>query len=799
MLVPVRWLNEYVNINDISSKELSDSLTLSGSNVESIESVDKGIEKVVVGKIKKIEEHPDADKLVVTKVDVGEEELQIVTGAKNINEGDYIPVALHGSKLPGGVKIKKGKLRGIESNGMLCSAQELGIEDDLIPKEIKNGIYILDKDYPLGKDIKEVLNIDGEVIEFEITPNRPDCLSIVGMARETAATFNKELNYPEINIKNEVENIDNYMKDIKIEDEDNCSRYCGRVVKNIKIKPSPLWIQRRLIEAGIRPINNVVDVTNYVMLELGQPLHAFDLNEIEGKQIIVRKAKKGENIVTLDDIERDLEETMLIIADEKKPIAIAGVMGGANSEVSSKTTTILVESANFNGRSVRLTSRELGLRTDASSKFEKDLDPNLCEDACNRVCQILEQIGAGEVVEGIIDRYETKTKERIIKLRPKKVTDLIGIEIEVDKMVEILNRLELCAEKDGQDIKVRVPTFRQDIKIEVDLVEEIGRIYGFHNVEPEPLLGVLTKGEKSYERKIGDIIKSILTNLGLNEITTYSFISPKAYDKINLSKDSIKRNSVELINPLGEDYSVMRTTLLPNMLQVLSRNYNYGVEKAWAYEIGNIFIPTSEAKQGLPNEIMNISIGMYGEKVDFYYIKGIANSIFNRLGIKKYEYIVEDKHNTFHPGRAANIISGNKLIGTLGEIHPDVLDNYGCKERVYAVELDLEVICSLTNLNRKYSPIPKYPSISRDIALVLDEKIMVKQIEKIIKDTGKAIVEDIKLFDIYQGDQIDEGKKSVAYSIKYRSHEKTLTDDDIASIHDKILGRLKDELGATLR
>ncbi|SHH66796.1 phenylalanyl-tRNA synthetase beta subunit [Caloranaerobacter azorensis DSM 13643] len=797
MLVPVKWLKEYVDI-DIDSKELADKLTMSGSHVDSIESVNKGVEKVVVGKILNIEKHPNADKLVITTIDVGEEKLQIVTGATNVKVGDYVPVALIGAKLPNGLKIRKSKLRGIESYGMLCSAEELGIDEGLVPKELKDGIYILSEQYPLGLDIKEALGLYGEVLEIEVTPNRPDCLSIIGMSRETAATLGKKLKYPEIKINREVDDITDYINGIEVHDKDLCKRYYARVVKDVKLGSSPVWIQRRLMEAGIRPINNIVDITNYVMLELGQPIHAFDLDKINGRKVIVRRAKEGEKIVTLDGVERELKDSMLVIADEDKPIAIAGVMGGENSEVSEETTTILIESANFNGKSVRLTSKGVGLRTEASARFEKDLDPDMVGKACDRVCQLIEEIGAGIVVKGSIDIYEDKAQEREITLRPEKVNNLLGIEIKVDDMLKILNSLELKARFEDEKIYVTIPTFRRDIELEADLIEEIGRIYGFDKIQSKPLIGTLTKGDKSRIRKIEDITKDILKGLGLNEITTYSFISPKAYDKINLPEYSIKRNCVRIMNPLGEDYSVMRTTLIPNMIEVLTRNYNYGVDRAWAYEIGNIFIPKKLPVEELPYEVRTLCIGMYG-LIDFFDIKGIVDTMLKKLGITGCEYIREENYATFHPGRTANIIKGNNVLGVIGEIHPEVLENYGIKERLYIAELDFEIIAFLTNLEKKYKPLPKYPAINRDIALVVDKDIMVREIEKIIWENGSDIVENVKLFDVYMGKQIPEGKKSVAYSITYRSYEKTLTDEEVTEVHDRIVKALEVQLGASLR
>lgn len=798
MLVPINWLKEYLDIEDISIKELADKLTMSGSHVDSIDELGKGINNIVVGRIEEIKPHPDADKLVVTKVDVGEEKLQIVTGANNIKEGDYIPIATVGAKLPGGIKIKKSKLRGVESYGMMCSAQELGIDENLILKELKDGIYILDKEYPLGKDIKEVMGLDNVVIDFEITPNRPDCLSILGMARETAATFNKKLKYPEIKIEKEVEDIKQYVKSVEIKDKELCSRYYTKVIKDVKVAASPLWLRQKLRDIGVRPINNIVDITNYVMLELGQPLHAFDFDKIKGNKVIIRNANEGEKIVTLDDVERELNDTMLVIADEKDPIAVAGVMGGLNSEVSDNTNTILIESANFNGRSVRLTSRALGMRTDASSRFEKDIDPNLAEQACKRVCQLIEEIGAGIVVEGNIDVYENPVDKKVISLRPYRINYMLDLELSEEEMVRILNSLELDSKIVGDKIEVNVPTFRQDIELEADLVEEIGRIYGFDKINPVPLVGTLTKGEKSPTRKIEDKIIDLLVGLGLNEITTYSFVSPKVYDKVNLPEHSLKRQYVELMNPLGEDFSVMRTTLLPNMLDILTRNHKHGVEKGWAFEIGNTFRPTSVPVKSLPYENKTLCIGMYGD-TDYFDIKGVVDSMLERLGISGFEYIREENYSSFHPGRTANIIKGNHFIGTIGEIHPDVCENYGIKRRVYIAELDLAVITMNTNLKRKYKELPKYPAITRDIALVLDEDILVKDIEKIIWNKGNKLVENVQLFDIYTGDQIPQGKKSVAYSITYRSHEKTLTDDEVVKVHDKVLEELQQNLDAELR
>lgn len=798
MLIPVKWLKEYVNIDDVDTRELADKLTMSGSHVDSIEKIDKGVEKVVVGKILEINPHPNADKLVITNIDIGEKTLQIVTGATNIKENDYVPVAIVGAELPSGMKIKKSKLRGEVSRGMLCSATELGIREDLILKELRDGIYILNEEYPLGQDIREALGLKGEIIDFEITPNRPDCLSIIGMARETAATFSKKLNYPEISIKNQVGDIKNIINDIEVKNKELCNRYYAKVIENVKIKSSPMWLKRKLIESNIRPINNIVDITNYVMLELGQPIHAFDLDKVNGNDIIIRTANKNETITTLDSVERKLSEDMLVIADLEKPIAIAGVMGGENTEVDDNTTKILIESANFDGRNIRLTAKKVGIRTDASAKYEKDLDPNISDIACIRVCQLIEMIGAGDIVDGNFDIYSNKSKEFIISLRPSKVNEILGVELSEEYMIDTLNNLELRSYKKDDYIEVNIPTFRSDINMETDLVEEIGRIYGFHNIKSEPLVGVLTKGGKSEKREIEDYIKKSLTAMGLNEITTYSFISPKSYDKIDLPMDSIKRRNIVIMNPLGDDFSVMRTTLIPNTLDVLSRNYKHSVKKAWSYEIGNIFIPKNIDETILPSEIKTLTLGMYGN-TDFFHLKGILNKLFSLLGIEDVEYLVEENNDSFHPGICANIVSRKLELGVIGEVHPDVLNNYGLKEKTYISELNLDIISSITNLDREYKELPKYPAITRDLALVVDEKILVKEIEDIIKKNSGNLVEEINLFDIYRGDQIPENKKSVAYSIIYRSKDRTLTDEEVSEIHKKIVEELINNLRASLR
>jgi phenylalanyl-tRNA synthetase beta chain len=796
MLLPIRWLNDYIKL-DKSARELADGLTLSGSHVESIIHYDKDIENVVVGKILSLEKHMNADKLIVCNIDVGSENLVIVTGAKNLSVGDYVPVAKVGAMLPNGIEINTTNFRGVDSYGMLCSLKELGFTDSVIPKEMRDGIFILDKEYPLGQDIVEALGLKEPIIEFEITPNRPDCLSIIGMARETAATFYTELIEPEIEVKNEVGDVYDHSNGIEI-NTDKCLRYYGRVVKDVEIKPSPWWLQIKLMEAGVRPISNIVDITNYVMLEYGQPLHAFDLNDLQGKKIIVRQADEGEKITTLDGVERTLKSADIVIADAKDPIGLAGVMGGLDSEITKETKTVLFEGANFNSRNIRLTSKRLGLRTEASTRFEKGLDPNLCKTAVDRVCQLVELIGAGTVVKGDIDIYNDVVEEKEVSLRPERACMLLGEDISVENMLKSLNGLGIKATFDGKLIHSLVPTFRLDIGIEADLIEEVGRIYGFHNIESKPLVGGLTRGEKPYNIRIADMVKGILTGLGLNEVMTYSFISPKAYDKINLPINHKDRQYIKLMNPLGEDYSTMRTTLLPNMLDLLSRNYNRGVESMYAYEIGNTFIPKSLPITELPDEKQVLSLGCYGS-IDFYEIKDVVEQTLGRLGIDGIDYIREENNPTFHPGRTARLIYRGNDLGVIGEIHPDVLKNYGMKSRIYAGQIDFDKIVELNNLEIKYKPLPKYPSMARDIALVVKEDVLVGDIEKIIIKHGGDLIEDIKLFDIYRGDQILEGLKSVAFSIIYRSYERTLTDEEVNNIQDSIIKDLETNMDAKLR
>ncbi|MGI6584560.1 MAG: phenylalanine--tRNA ligase subunit beta [Gracilibacteraceae bacterium] len=796
MLVPVKWLKDYVDIK-FDPKGFADAMTMSGSKVEGIEELGKEIDNVLVGKILKTEKHPNADKLIVAQCDVGNEVIQIVTGATNIKEGDYIPIAKHGSSLPGGVKIKKGKLRGIESNGMMCSAQELALNLEGLPEDMLDGIYILDGKYPLGADIKDVLGLNDAVVEFEITNNRPDCLSIIGIAREAAATFGVVLKYPKADFKENNENIKDYI-DIRVENSELCPRYMARMIKNIVIKDSPAWMQERLIKAGVRPINNIVDITNFVMLELGQPMHAFDYRDLEGKKIIVRNAKPGEKILTLDETERKLDESMLVIADGEKPTGIAGVMGGYGSEIKDDTTAIIFESANFNPVNIRLTSKKLGLRTEASSRYEKGIDPELAEKALNRACSLVEQLGAGEVVGGSIDIYPTPVKPRKLSLNIKKVNDFIGVrDITGEMAMKYLTSLEFGAEMAEEGLEVTVPTFRNDVEGEADLIEEIARLYGYEKIPAKLMDTTFTQGGKDNRQKIRDLAKANMAAQGLYEVVTYTFVSPAVYNKISLKAENPLRNAIKILNPLGEDQSIMRTTLIPNMLEVISRNYNMKIAEGKFFELSKVYLADELTVEKLAEERETLAIGMYGN-VDFFDLKGVVENLMDELHVDKYR-ILPSNNDSMHPGRTAELLLNNRRVGFLGEVHPEVLDKYDIPARVYIAEFNFEEILLQCNMNIKYKILPKYPSVARDIAIVVAEEITAGQLEETIRNKGGRLVEDVKLFDIYRGSQIKEGYKSMAYSIVYRSDEKTLSEEDITRVHNKIVNSLINQLGAELR
>ena len=822
MLVPIEWPKDYIDL-DVTTEEFCDRMIMSGSNLETCEHFCEEMENVVVGKIEKIEKHPDADKLVVCMLNVGKEEpVQIVTGAQNVFEGALVPVALHKSRIPGplhgqpkqegGVKITKGKLRGVESFGMLCSAEELGFEDKVVPVAHKDGIWILEGDYELGQDFAEALGLKQAVVDFEITPNRPDCLAMVGMAREASATFKKPFTYPDTDIKDE--NGKGETKDyvsVDIKNPESCKRYVARIVTDVKVEQSPWWLQKRLMYAGMRPINNIVDITNFVMLEYGQPIHAFDINQVKGGRIIVENAAEGEKFVTLDNNERTLTKDMLLIKDEERGIAIAGVMGGLNSEIEEDTTTIIVESANFSGDSVRATSKKLGLRTEASSRFEKGIDPNLCEAAADRVCRLIELIGAGKVCRGSVDNYPNPETAKTIDIRVDRINHVLGIDITREDMVSMLESLEIKVEGSGNVMTVTPPTVRQDLLEEEDYIEEVARLYGYDKL-PVTLPKGNCEAGISDERALRDLTRNSLCGMGLNEIQTYSFVSPKGVDNVRIDEDSWERAFVKLINPLGEENSVMRTILTPNMMEVLARNYSRNIDKVKAFEIGNTFMANMLNEEELPDEQYSLCIGMYGKNEDFFSLKGIVEELLKVLGIKGAVFEAESEYGVYHPGRCARIAvpSGRQgaedadilydELGIMGEIHPDVAENYGMDGvRIYCCELMFDAIMRHADTEIVYTPLPKYPSTSRDIALLVDEDMAVGKIEEVIRKHGKKILENVKLFDVYRGKQVEEGKKSVAFTLTYRDKDKTLTDDEVAAVHNDVLNALKDKLNAVLR
>lgn len=795
MNVPMLWLKTYTDI-ECTTAEYIETITLSGSKVETVKTLGAEINKVVVGKVLSIEKHPDADKLVITKVDVGGvEPIQIVTGATNLFVGALVPVALNGSTLPNGVKIKTGKLRGVESQGMMCSIHELGLTIHDCPEAPETGIYIFPTEEKLGSNVKAIFGLNDDVVEYEITSNRPDCFSVVGIAREAAATYNKAFKFPEINVKETAGGDVNDYISIEIKNPELCPRYACRIVKNIKIEPSPKWMRQRLSAAGVRPINNFVDITNYVMLELGQPMHAFDIDTIDEAKIIVRNAKDGEEFTTLDGNKRILDSSMLVISDINKAVAIAGVMGGENSMVNPDARAILFESANFNGVNIRLTAKKLNMRTDASGIYEKCIDPNLAEIAVNRAVQLVEELGAGEVVKGICDCYPLKRETWEVKYTAEGINKLLGTNIQCETMIELFKRLEIKADS----TTAQIPTFRPDLQIEADLAEEIGRLYGYDKIESTLITGTSTIGKKSYSQNIEDVIENTLIGLGLCEAMTYSFDSPKVFDKLRITTDSYLRNTITISNPLGEDFSIMRTVPLNAMLQSLSTNYNRRNDEALLFDIAKIYLPKSLPVTELPDEKNKIVIGIYG-KYDFYDLKGIVETLFERLGLKnKVSFDLENKLSWMHPGRTAKVSIENKDLGYLGELHPVVAENYEIGTKVYIAVIDMDTLVEYATLDRLYKPLPKFPAITRDIAMVVEDKILVKDIEAIIRRKGGKWIESVNLFDVYKGKQIQEGYKSVAYSIVFRAVDHTLTDEIVDSSMSKILTALEKELFAQLR
>ena len=791
MKVPFNWLKDYVDVN-IDAKELGDRLTLSGSALEEVITQGDVIKNIVTGKIVEITQHPDADKLKVCQVDIGTETIQIVTAATNMKEQDIVPVALHKSILADGTEIKKGKLRGVVSNGMFCSEEELGIAGD----EPIHGLMILPADAPLGMDIKEYLNLNKSILDFDITSNRPDCLSMVGMARETAATLGTSYKMPNLNY--EVKTSENINDKIKVEVRDSlCRRYMARGVKNVKIMPSPGWMQERLLEAGVRPINNIVDITNFVMLEIGEPMHAFDAREIKSGKIVVERAKDDEIFVTLDEIERKLDSSFLCIKDDETSIGLAGIMGGLNSEIQEDTTEVIFEAANFDGTNIRVNSKKLNLRSESSARFEKDIDPNLAEIAINRACALVCELGCGEIMEGTIDIYNSKKEEGHITVDSKWINKFLGTEISKEDMKKYLDLLELKTEINEDNLDITIPTFRIDIGIKEDIAEEVARIYGYDKI-PTTIYSASTGREPKYKNQIlRDLIVDVMVSSGLNQSISYSFISPKVFDKINLPQDSELRNVIKIKNPLGEDYSVMRTTTIHSMMESLGRNYSRNNAYSRLFEIGKVYIP-NEDETVIPTENNILTIGMYGN-CDYLDLKGVVENALEKLGLSKVKFTRESDNPSYHPGKTAALMRGNKKVGVLGEVHPDVSENYGVDENCYLAELNLDLLFEYAKTDKKYKALPKFPAVTRDIALLVDDEILVQEIEDTIRRAGGNLVEKVELFDIYKGAQIPEGKKSIAYAIAYRDEKKTLTDNDVNKVHDKILRSLEHKLGATLR
>lgn len=805
MNTSLAWVKDLVPGLDVDAQEYMDAMTLSGSKVEGYKKMDADLEKIVVGQIKEIKGHPDADKLIICQVDVGTgETVQIVTGAPNVSVGDKVPVVLDsgrvagghdGSVTPGGIKIKKGKLRGIESCGMMCSIEELGSSREMYPDAPEDGIYILGEEAVVGSDAIELLGLRDAVMEYEITSNRVDCFSVLGIAREAAATFRKEFHPPVVTETGNSEDVKDYIK-VSILDEELCARYTGRVVKNIKLAPSPKWMQRRLAAQGIRPINNIVDITNYVMAEYGQPMHAYDLETIEGREIIVRRASKGEPFVTLDGQERLLDETMLVICDGKKPVGIAGIMGGENSMITDNVTTMLFEAACFYGTNIRISSKKLGMRTDASSIFEKGLDPNNAIEAMNRACQLVEELGAGEVVGGVVDVYPRKKDGREIPFEPEKYNRLLGTDISSQEMLTYFKHLEL--QYDQEKNCIMVPSWRQDLECGADIAEEVARFFGYDNIKTTLPSGEATMGTLPFKLRVEATARGVAESYGFSQGMCYSFESPKVFDKLMIPMESYLRKAVTISNPLGEDFSIMRTTPLNGMLTSLSTNFNRRNKDVRLYELGNIYLPKQIPLTDLPEERMQLTLGMYGEG-DFYTLKGVVEEILSKLGMdKKVQCDPNAEHTFLHPGRKALIRYEGAIVGYMGEVHPRVALNYDIKERVYVAVLDMQELVKRVGVDRKYQGIAKFPAATRDISMVVPKAILAGDIEKIFESKGGSYLENYQLFDIYEGSQIKEGYKSVAYSLVFRGKEKNLEEADITGAMNKILKALE-AVGIELR
>ena len=806
MNTSLNWIKAMVPGLEVTDQEFRDAMTLSGTKVENFTAFDKNLDKIVVGQIESVEKHPDADKLVICQVNVGSETVQIVTGAPNIpvgSSGQKVPVVLDGGRVAGGhdggalpedgIKIKKGKLRGVESFGMMCAIEELGSSREFYPDAPENGIYILGDDAQVGEDAVHYLGLDDTVFEYEITNNRVDCYSIIGIAREAAATFRKPFTPPVVTETGNAEDINDYVK-VDVEATDLCSRYTARLVKNIKLAPSPKWMQRRLASAGIRPINNIVDITNYVMEEYGQPMHAYDYDTLAGGKIVVRRAKDGEKFMTLDGQERTLDSDMLMICDGEKAVGLAGIMGGENSKITDDVKTMLFEAATFDGTNIRKATKRLGLRTDASGKFEKGLDPENALAAMNRACQLIEELGAGEIVGGVVDVYPNK-KERVrVPFEPERINALLGTNVSVEEMLGYFKMLELDYDEAKQELII--PTFRQDLLRTADIAEEVARFFGYANIPTTLPHGASTMGKISFKQRVEDVAGEIAQFCGFSQAMTYSFESPKVFDKLKLAADAEERKTVVISNPLGEDFSIMRTMPLNGMLTSLATNYNRRNKDVKLYELAKVYVPVEGEE--LPDERVQFTLGFYGDG-DFFTMKGVVEEFLEKIGMSaRPEYDPEAGKTFLHPGRQAEILYKDTVIGYLGEVHPDVADTYGLGERTYIAVLDLPEILPFASFDRKYEGIAKFPAVTRDISMVMPKTVLVGEVEKIIEKRGGKLLEKYNLFDIYEGAQIKEGFKSVAYTISFRAKDRTLEDKDIQPIMEKILEDLSG-MGIELR
>lgn len=804
MNTSLSWIKTYVPDLDVTAQEYTDAMTLTGTKVEGFTELDADLDKIVIGQIDKIEKHPDADKLIICQVNIGTESVQIVTGAPNVKEGDKVPVVLDGGRVagghdgkmtPGGIKIKKGKLRGVESFGMMCSIEELGSTREMYPEAPEYGIYIFPEDAVVGESAVKALGLDDVVFEYEITSNRVDCYGVLGIAREAAATFQKKFCPPIVEVKENDEKASDYVK-VTVEDPELCPRYCARVVKNVKIGPSPKWMQRCLASNGIRPINNLVDITNYVMEEFGQPMHAYDLDTIANQEIVVRRAGKDEKFVTLDGQERIMDENVLMICDGEKAVGIAGIMGGENSMITDDVKTVLFEAACFDGTSIRLSSKRIGLRTDASGKFEKGLDPNNAQAAIDRACQLMEELGAGEVVGGMVDVCSETREPSRVKFEPEKINKLLGTSLTKEEMIDYLGRVELAYDEKTDEIVA--PTFRQDIHCNADVAEEVARFYGYDKIPMTLPTGEATTGKLPFKLRIQEVARDIAEYCGFSEGMSYSFESPKVFDKLCIPEDSDLRKVITISNPLGEDYSIMRTSTLNGMLASLSTNYNRRNKDVRLYELGNIYLPKALPVTELPDERTMFTLGMYG-KGDFFDMKGVCEEFFEKIGMKKKVTYDPNSGKPFlHPGRQANMIYEGKVVGYLGEVHPAVADNYSIGEKAYIAVIDILDVLEFAGFNHKYTGIAKYPAVTRDLSLVVPHAVLAGQIEEIFDQRGGNILESYQLFDIYEGAQIEKGFKSMAYSLVFRAHDKTLGENEISAAMKKIMNGLNG-LGIELR